>query len=190
MATQDEGPTLTMPVDPDRDHIQGPESAPVTLVEYGDFECPHCGRAHGILTELLPQLGESVRFVFRHFPLAQVHVHAEHAAESAEAAAAQGQFWEMHDALFENQEALEDDNLVSYAEQLGLDIPRFAADLEQQKYRTRVSEDFRAGIRSGVNGTPTFFINGHRHNGAWDLEALRQAITHASQTVKKHHGPH
>src|SRR5437762_75696 len=114
-----EGPILTVPVSEQRDHIQGPATAPVTLVEYGDFECPYCGEAHGILQQIMAEAGERVRLVFRNFPLQQVHPHAEHAAEAAEAAAAQGRFWEMHDMLYERQDRLEDDDLVSYAAELG-----------------------------------------------------------------------
>ena len=159
-----------------RDHILGPAEAAVTLVEYGDFECPHCGAAHGILTELLQERGEQVRLVYRHFPLMQIHPRAEPAAEAAEAAGAQGRFWEMHDVLYENQDALEDDDLMGYAQELGLDVRRFAEDLAQGTYRDRVEDGIRSGVESGVHGTPTFFINGRRHEGAWDLESLRTAI--------------
>ena len=167
---------LTLPVSEERDHIRGPASAAVTLVEYGDFECPHCGRAHYILNELLAQFADDVRLCFRHFPLAQVHPHAEPAAEASEAAAAQGQFWEMHDVLFENQDSLDDESLGEYAQELGLDLVMFLRDLSAGVYTDRVREDFMSGVRSGVNGTPTFFINGRRHDGPWDLESLAAAI--------------
>ncbi|MBV8878867.1 MAG: thioredoxin domain-containing protein, partial [Planctomycetaceae bacterium] len=151
-------PALTLPVGP-RDHAQGPESAPVTLVEYGDYECPHCGRAYAILKAVQERMGERLRFVFRNFPLRQLHPHAEIAAEAAEAAARPGKFWEMHDILFENQDALESEDLVSYAGDLGLDAERIAEDLQSGLHAPRVQEDFLSGVRSGVNGTPTFFIN-------------------------------
>lgn len=182
--SNEEGPELTMPVAAGRDHILGREDAPVTLVEYGDFECPHCRRAHEQMGGLLETAGEMVRLVFRHFPLSQVHAHAERAAEGAEAAGAQGKFWEMYDLLFENQEALENEDLAGYAQRLGLDVAQFEKGLADRTYRQRVSEDFRAGIRSGVNGTPTFFINGRRHNGAWDAPSLMRAIMHAAKVKK------
>jgi len=166
---------LILPVGP-RDHVIGPATAPVTMVEYGDFECPHCGQAHPIVKALLEQLGDQIRFAFRHFPLATIHPHAEHAAEAAEAAGAQGMFWEMHDMLFENQDALDDESLVQYAAALGLDMDRFISDLSSHVYAPKVREDFLSGVRSGVNGTPTFFINGARHDGSFDLESLMSAI--------------
>ena len=161
------------------DHVQGSAKAPVTLVEYGDYECPYCGEAYSVVKELQERLGDQMRFVFRNFPLAQAHPHAEHAAEAAEAAAAQGKFWEMHDMLYENQDALEDEDLVRYARALHLDVPRFVKEMEAGTYTERVREDFRSGVRSGVNGTPTFFINGARHDGAFDLASLLAAIEEA-----------
>ena len=161
------------------DHVQGSAKAPVTLVEYGDYECPYCGEAYSVVKELQERLGDQMRFVFRNFPLAQAHPHAEHAAEAAEAAAAQGKFWEMHDMLYENQDALEDEDLVRYARALKLDVPRFVKEMEAGTYTERVREDFRSGVRSGVNGTPTFFINGARHDGAFDLASLLAAIEEA-----------
>jgi len=155
-----------------RDHIQGPLRAPLTLLEYGDFECPVCGRAHPVVKQVQHALGEHLRFVFRHFPLANIHPHAEHAAEAAEAAGAQGRFWEMHDVLFENQDALEDADLATYAETLALDADRLVTEVETGAYIGRVREDFKSGIRSGVNGTPTFFINGRRYDGPPDAETL------------------
>src|SRR5579862_1438401 len=141
------------------DHVQGPAEAPVTLLEYGDYECPYCGEAYLIVKALQNRLGDQVRLVFRNFPLAEAHPHAEHAAEAAEAAAAQGKFWEMHDMLYEHQDALEDADLARYAKALKLDLPRFIKDMENHTYVDRVRSDFTSGVRSGVNGTPTFFIN-------------------------------
>jgi protein-disulfide isomerase len=157
---------LTPPVSA-LDHAAGPDDAPVTLVEYGDYECPYCGMAHPIVKAAQRELGSQLRFVFRHFPLAEAHPHARVAAQAAEAAAAQGRFWEMHDMLFEHQDALEPEDLVGYAKSLGLDTARFARDLEAGTYAKRVRDDFRNGVRSGVNGTPTFFVNGVRYNGSW-----------------------
>ena len=160
---------LTQPVGPS-DHVTGPDDAPVTLVEYGDFECPYCGMAHPIVERAQRELGSHLRFVFRHFPLGEVHPHARLAAQAAEAAAAQGRFWEMHDMLFEHQDALEPDDLAGYAKALGLDTKQFARDLEGGTYANRVRDDFRSGVRSGVNGTPTFFVNGERYDGSWANE--------------------
>jgi protein-disulfide isomerase len=166
---------LILPVS-ERDHIQGPDDAPVTLVEYGDYECPHCGQAHNIVKAIQQRMGNDLRFVFRNFPLAQIHSHAEHAAEAAEAADAQGRFWEMHDVLYEHQQALDDIYLLQYAVALRLDEVAFARDMRQHAYAERIREDFMGGVRSGVNGTPTFFINGVRHDGAWDTLSLLAAI--------------
>jgi protein-disulfide isomerase len=176
MSKQAEATDLTLAVSDERDHIRGPRTAPVTLVEYGDFECPHCGAAHVVLGELQGEMGDQFRLIFRNFPLTQVHPHAERAAEAAEAAGAQGRFWEMHDVLFENQEALDDESVLSYAQDLDLDMVLFERDLAGGVYTPRVREDFMSGVRSGVNGTPTFFINGRRHNGPWDVESLGAAI--------------
>jgi protein-disulfide isomerase len=166
---------LVLPIDK-RDHVRGPSDAAITLVEYGDYECPHCGRAYPAVKAIQEQLGDKLRFVFRNFPLAQLHPHAELAAETAEAAAAQGKFWEMHGALFEHQRAFELEDLVGYASQLGLDAKRIVHDLERRVHRARVEEDFISGARSGVNGTPTFFINGVRFDGDWNTE-LAAALT-------------
>jgi protein-disulfide isomerase len=173
-----DAPRLTAPVSP-RDHALGPETAPVTLVEYGDYECPYCGAAHGVTKELVRTFGDDLRFVFRHFPLTQIHPHAARAAEAAEAAGAQGRFWQMHDLLFANQPRLAPQDLVVYARALGLDLERFMADLRDHTYAPKVREDFMSGIRSGVNGTPTFFVNGVRHNGGWDLDSLEEAVREA-----------
>jgi protein-disulfide isomerase len=164
-----------------RDHVQGPAGAPVTLVEYGDFECPHCGAAYVILKEIREVMRDELRFVFRHFPLTQIHPHAESAAEASEAAGAQGKFWEMHDLLFENQQTLDPRHLAAFAEDLDLDELKFVRELHEGRYRERVREDFMGGVRSGVNGTPTFFINGVRYNGSWDLLPLLEALKVGSQ---------
>src|SRR5437867_11304999 len=153
---------LTLPI-ADRDHIQGPADAPIALIEYGDYECPYCGEAYPIVQAVQRRLGDRLCFAFRNFPLVNSHPHAEHAAEAAEAAGAQGKFWEMHDILFENQNALEDEDLPRYAAALGLDVPRFMTDVLAGKYAWRVRADFKSGVRGGVNGTPTFFINGERY---------------------------
>jgi protein-disulfide isomerase len=163
-------------VDPGRDHIQGPANAPVTLTEYGDYQCPYCGEAYSIVKQLQQKFGNNLRFVFRNFPLAQIHAHAEVAAEAAEAAGAQNKFWEMHDYLYEHQDKLAAPQLIAAAKPLGLDVERFTDDLNQHAYAERVREDFLSGVRAGVNGTPTFFINGVRHDGAWDLDSLSEAI--------------
>lgn len=170
---------LTPPVSAD-DHSAGPDDAPVTLVEYGDFECPSCGMAYPIVRRIQRQLGSRLRLVFRPFPLTQAHPHAAHAAEAAESAAAQGRFWEMHDALFEHQDRLDDRDLVGYAAAIGLDADRVARELADGTHAARVRSSFRNGVRSGVNGTPTFFINGERYDGPWAdegyfLRALRDA---------------
>jgi protein-disulfide isomerase len=169
---------LSVPVS-ERDHAQGSPNAAVTLVEYGDFECPHCAAAHAVVTELQKLLGNQLRFVFRHFPLTQMHPHAERAAEAAETAGAQGRFWEMHDLLFEHQQTLDDGHLMRFAETLRLDVIRFAHELQEGVYRERIREDFMSGVRSGVNGTPSFFINGVRHDGSYELDALLYAIRQA-----------
>jgi protein-disulfide isomerase len=166
---------LTPPVSA-RDHVIGPALASVTLVEYGDFECPHCAAAHPVVTELRHRLGNVLRFAFRHFPLTRIHPHAQRAAEAAEAASAQGRFWQMHDILFENQSALEDQDLVLYAVALGFDVERFQLELVGGVHLPRVREDFLNGVRGGVNGTPTFFINGVRHDGGYELSSLESAV--------------
>ena len=173
--------TLTAPVGA-RDHVAGPATAPVTLVEYGDFECPSCRKAWPMVKELQGRLGADLRFVFRHFPLTKIHPNAEHAAEAAEAAGAQGAFWPMHDRLFERQFALEDDNLIEYATDLGLDADRMRVALESGTYRPRVKEDVFSGLKSGVNGTPTFFINGDRYDGAHGAEPLFEALQRAQKS--------
>jgi protein-disulfide isomerase len=173
-------PVLTMPVSEDRDHIQGPADAPVTLIEYGDYECPYCGAAYPIVKAVQSRMGERLRFVFRNFPITTAHPHAEQAAEAAEAAGAQGSFWEMHDLLYEKQKRLEDDDLRGYAEQVGLDVERFDTELSEHVHAERVHEDFLSGVRSGVNGTPTFYINGSRHDDSYDEETLLTALERAA----------
>ncbi len=170
---------LTLPVG-ERDHIQGPATARVTLVEYGDYECPYCGQAYAVVKELQRRLGKQLRFVFRNFPLSTMHPLAEHAAEAAEAAGVHGKFWEMHDALYENQEALDDGDLVEYAVAVGLDATKFTGEMTKHTQAARVREDFLSGVRSGVNGTPTFFINGVRHDDSFDLETLLNAMEQPS----------
>jgi protein-disulfide isomerase len=166
---------LTVPVT-EKDHIQGPDDALVTMVEYGDFECPYCGHAYYIVKQLQADLGDTFRFVFRNFPLLQIHPNAMQAAYAAEAAGLQGKFWEMHDLIYEHQEGLEDHNLVSFAYFLDLDTSRFVEDMTSDAVRKKVHDDFWSGVRSGVNGTPTFFINGKRHEGSYAYEELRAAI--------------
>ena len=168
-------PRLTVPVSA-ADHYLGPLTAPITLVKYGDYECPYCGQAHHAVKQLHQLLGQQLCFVFRHFPLAMIHPHAQQAAEAAEAAGAQGKFWEMHYMLFEHQQALGPEHLLQYAAVLGLDIVRFRSELASHLYAPRVREQFMSGVRSGVNGTPTFFINGVRHDGAYDLDTLLTAM--------------
>lgn len=166
---------LTVPVS-DKDHSEGSKNAKVTLVEYGDYQCPYCGQAYPIVKKIQEAMGDKLHFVFRNFPLSQIHPHALHAAEAAEAAAAQGKFWEMHDTLYENQKRLDDESLAEYAQQIGLDVDKFVADMENGTYEEKVKADFLSGVESGVNGTPTFFINGSRFNDSWDYETLLEAL--------------
>src|SRR5579862_4744139 len=170
---------LTPPVS-SRDHQVGPADAPVVLVEYGDYECPYCGEAEPIVEALRKSLADSLLVVFRNFPLAEMHPHAEAAAMAAESAAAQGKFWQMHDTLYAHQDALEDDDLAQYAAALGLDVHQFAKDMRDRSHENHIREDFRSGVRSGVNGTPTFFINGERYDGPRDLHSMRAAIKSAA----------
>jgi protein-disulfide isomerase len=172
---------LRLPVDPARDHIEGPDDAPVTLVEYGDYECPHCGRAHPIVRRIQEAMGDRLRFVFRNFPLSEIHPNAVAAAESAEAANAQGKFWEMNHSLFLHQRDLSMENLKHLATNLGLDADRVIEEIETDVYSEHVREDFLSGVRSGVNGTPTFFINGERHDASWDEETLLAALQAAAE---------
>jgi len=170
---------LTPPVGPN-DHAQGPDDAPMTLVEYGDYECPYCGMAYPIVQRLQEKLGNRLRFVFRNFPLTEAHPHANAAAELAEASAPQGKFWEMHDTLYEHQDALGAASLQGYARRLDLDLEALKAVLASGEPHQRVRADFMSGVRSGVNGTPTFFINGRRFDGDWrDDDAFAVALTKA-----------
>jgi protein-disulfide isomerase len=168
-------PRLTVPIS-ERDHVIGAQTAPVTIVEYGDYECPFCGAAHPVTKTLQRALGDNLRFAYRHFPLSQIHLHAYQAAEAAEAAGAQGSFWEMHDILFENQRRLSTQDLLAYAGTLGLELEPFAEDLAEHRHAPKIREDFLSGVRSGVNGTPTFFINGVRHDGGYDLDSMLEAV--------------
>jgi CRP-like cAMP-binding protein len=171
---------LDPPVDPDRDHVRGPLDAPLTLVEYGDFECPFCGRATGAVDQLRERFGDRLRYVFRHVPLTDVHPHAQLAAEAAEAAAAQGRFWEMHDRLFADQERLLPSHLLEHAAAIGLDVSRFARDLGSGRYARRVQEDVDSAESSGVEGTPTFFVGGRRHAGPYDADTLAAELLAAA----------
>jgi protein-disulfide isomerase len=174
---------LVVPVDEERDHIRGPQNSPVTVVEYGDFECPFCGQAEPAVRELLRDFGD-VRYVWRHLPLTDVHPHAQMAAEAAEAAAKQGAFWEMHDLLMDHQGALMVRDLIGYASSLDLDIEKFTTDLRKHAGAARVAEDVDSADLSGVSGTPTFFVNGQRHYGAYDIQTLSQAVKLALARTK------
>jgi len=174
--TTDKQGELTLPVG-DRDHLLGNPRSVITLLEYGDYECPYCGRAHVEVKRLLAELGDTIRFSFRNFPLSQIHPYALTGALAAEAAAQQDQFWNMHNMILENQRGLSSDKIRGFAKTLSLDLEQFARDMEAPELSDRVQEDFMSGVRSGVNGTPTFFINGKRHNGTADFESLRDALT-------------
>ena len=163
------------------DHAQGSESAEVTLVEYGDYECPHCGRAYPIVQGIQKHFGKRLRFVFRNFPLSEMHPHAEGAAE---AAGAHGKFWEMHDLLFENQDRLSEHLYLGLAQELELPAAEIRKALEEGTYKALVRADFTGGVRSGVNGTPTFYINGHRHDGPFDFKNLVLALDNAIDKAK------
>jgi protein-disulfide isomerase len=168
-----------------QDHAQGPADAPITLVEYGDYQCPYCGRAYPIVKKVQKHFGDRLRFVFRNFPLNEIHPNAEAAAEVAEAAGANGKFWEMHDLLYENQERLRTKDLLAYAGALALDLDMFQRELNDHIYAARVREDFMSGVRSGVNGTPTFFVNGVRHDGSYEFETLLAAVEAAAASGQK-----
>ena len=165
-----------------RDHARGPEDAPVTLVKYGDYECPYCGELHPVLKELQERVGERVRFVFRHFPLDSAHPRARRAALAAEAAASQGRFWEMHDLLYESQDELGEEDLMRYAAELGLDLRRFEEDLANDHHAWRIEEDRLGGDRAGVGGTPALFVNGVRYAGPMDLDGLLAAVEEAASS--------
>ncbi len=180
-----EPPRLTRPVG-DRDHSQGPLDAPVVLVEYGDYQCPYCGAAYPVVHRLEKELGSSLRFVFRNFPITNAHPHAEWAAETAEAAAVEGKFWEVHDFLYENQKFLGDEaHFARYEAKLKLDVGRIAREVAQHAYSARIEEDFLSGVRSGVNGTPTFFINGRRYDGPPEVQPMLEALTPTPRTARR-----
>jgi predicted DsbA family dithiol-disulfide isomerase len=180
-------PVLDPPVDPRRDHMLGPEDAPLTLVEYGDYECPFCGAATNTVRQLRERFGDELRYVFRHLPLADVHPHAELAAQAAEAAAAQGKFWEMHALLFAHQEQLQLEDLISYAGQIELDVEEFTEALSEGRHEGRVVEDSAGGDSLGPAGTPTFFIGGRRYTGPPDADSLAAALE-ASRSVQGNSG--
>jgi len=167
---------LTLP-DPERDHISGSADGLIRLLEYGDYECPFCAEVQPIVKEIQRRLSDDLLFGFRNFPLTNIHPHSEHAAEAAEAAGTQKNFWGMHDTLFENQGSLDDDDLAEYAAELGLDGTRLIREVTSSVYAPRIREDFKSGVRGGVNGTPTFFINGERYDGTLDLKHLLNALT-------------
>jgi protein-disulfide isomerase len=181
MKLEQHSPRLAIPVS-ERDHAVGPADAPVTLVQYGDYECPYCGKAYPVIKELQKRMGDRLRFVFRNFPLNTIHEHAGVAAQAAEAAGEQGKFWEMHDVLYEHQDDLAEADLNQYALRLGLEIYKFESDLSSERFAKRIREDFRGGVRSGVNGTPTFFINDVRYNGPHELEPMLEALERASMS--------
>jgi len=173
-----EPPKLVVPVDPSRDHIQGDVRTILTLVEYGDYQCPFCGAAYPEVKKVQKELGSKLRFVFRNFPLTNVHEFAMVAAETAEAAGAQGKFWEMHDFLYEHQRTLGDHSVApAHAKELGLDTQKFEREISQHVYQKRIKDDFMGGVRSGVNGTPTFYVNGVRHDGPAEAEAIVKSLT-------------
>jgi protein-disulfide isomerase len=160
-----------------RDHIQGPVDAPINLLEYGDYQCPYCGEVHPVIKAVQERLGKRLCFAFRNFPLTNSHPFAEHAAEAAEAAGLQGKLWEMHDLLFENQDGLDDEALAGYPSALGVDATQLIKEIQTGLHGDRVREDFRSGARAGVNGTPTFFINGVRYDGAYEVDQMLAALT-------------
>jgi protein-disulfide isomerase len=170
--------------DPERDHFQGTTDAPIALLEYGDYECGFCGKVQPIVREIQRRLGDDLCFAFRHFPLTNVHPHAEHAAEAAEAAGEQGSFWPMHETLFANQNALDDESLAEYAAALGLNKTRLIQEVISGAYSGRIREDFKNGVRAGVNGTPCFFINGKRYDGSRALESLLAAVSQPATIMK------
>jgi protein-disulfide isomerase len=171
---------LTMPVNESRDHIQGPASAPVTLLEYGDYECPYCAQTYIIIKEAQERLGSKLRFVFRNFPVTNVRPHAYETALAAEAAAAQGKFWEMYDYLFKHGQWVTNDNLRQSAAKLGLGLARFDRDFLDRRYSSHIDKDIQSAKGSGVKSTPTFFINEDRYNGAWVLDSLLGALDEES----------
>ena len=176
-----EAPKLSVPVTLERDHVEGAMNAPLTLVEYGDYQCPYCGAAYPEVKKVQKNLGPELRFVFRNFPLTNIHEHAMTAAETAEAAAVQQKFWPMHDFLYEHQATLGNPSIaLGYARKLGLDTQKFEREIAQHTYQKRIKDDFMSGVKSGVNGTPTFYINGVRHDG----EAVAKALIGALEDAK------
>jgi protein-disulfide isomerase len=173
-------PRLTVPVS-QRDHLTGPETAPVTLLEYGDYECPYCAQAYPVVQALKESLEGVLRFAYRHFPLTSVHPHAEPAAETGEAAGVRGKFWEMHDLLFSHNDALNEPDLLEYAQAIELEPKTIHREIVTHAHAPRIHENFMSGVRSGVNGTPTFFIQGVRYDGPHDFESLFAAISHAAE---------
>jgi protein-disulfide isomerase len=171
---------LTLPVDESRDHIQGSATAAVTLVEYGDYECPYCAQAYMIVKEVQERQGNKLKFVFRSFPLTKIRPHAYQAALAVEAAAAQGRYWEMYDFLFKHGQVLTNDNLRQSAAKLGLNVSKFDREFLDRTYSRHVDEDIQSGEESGVTKTPTFFINGDRYNDSWDLDTLLSALDEES----------
>jgi protein-disulfide isomerase len=168
-----------------RDHQDGAPDAPAVLVEYGDFECPYCGQAYPIVNRIREEMGTGLLFVFRHFPLTTVHPHAESAALAAEAGGAQGKFWEMHAALFRHQEELKEATLDGLADAIGLDRGEYDRDMATRRYLPRIKEDVYSGVRSGVNGTPCFFINGLRYDGSWQFSSLLSAVRTAANSTTR-----
>ena len=173
--------SLAVPVS-ERDHSQGLATAPVTLVQYGDYECPYTRQSTWVVQAIQQQLGDQLRFVDRNFPLTEIHPHALHAAFAAEAAAAQGKFWQLHDYIFHHQLTLADADLAKFAEAVGLDMQQYARDMTEQRATTRIEEDVEGGLRSGVQGTPTFFINGVIYRDSWEHDPLLAALQAAGQT--------
>ena len=171
---------LAVPVSPKRDHIRGSKDAEVILLKYGDYQCPYCAAAHVVVTSIREQMGDDLQFVFRHFPLTDVHPLAEPAAEAAEAAGAQGRFWDMHDTLYENQDNLAPETLLEFADQIGLDTDQMTDELRRGVHASKVRDDLLSGVRSGVRGTPTFFINGRRYDGSWSPQQLLDALKAAA----------
>lgn len=176
MTSPEDVTKLTVPVSIGVDHIRGSVNAPITIVEYGDFESPYTGMAYVVIKELLRQFNEKIYFVYRNFPLNGIHPHAQYAAEATEAAAAQDKFWQMHDHLFEHQKALDDHLLLEYAQKVGLNIDKFKKEMSEHVYAPLINKSLNSGIDSGVEGTPTFFINGERYEGSWDLDTLSSFV--------------
>jgi protein-disulfide isomerase len=174
--TDKETKKLTVPVNIGSDHIRGSINAPIVVVEYGDYECPYTGMAYPIVKKIMRYMDDKIYFVFRNFPLNDIHPHAQHAAEAAEAAAAQDKFWEMHDYLFEHQKALDDSHLLEHAQKVGLDIDRFKKEMSGHIYAPLIFKSLKNGIDSGVEGTPTFFVNGVRYEGSWDLDTFSNVL--------------